>query len=45
MFKVDPHSLTVYCNDVPENDYRDINKKYTSVTEEYGVKANATNKK
>lgn len=41
----DPRALIVYCNDEPENDYRDINKKYTYVTEEYGVKTNATNKK
>lgn len=41
----DPNALTVYCNDVPENDYRDVTKKITYVTEEYGVKSNATNKK
>lgn len=41
----DPRALIVYCNDEPETDYRDINKKYTYVTQEYGVKSNATNKK
>lgn len=41
----DPNAVIVYCNDVPENDYRNINKKYTYVTEEYGVKSNAVNKK
>lgn len=41
----DPRAMIVYCNDEPENDYRDINKKYTYVTQEYGVKANKTNKK
>lgn len=41
----DPRALIVYCNDEPETDYRNINKKYTYVTQEYGVKTNATNKK
>lgn len=41
----DPNAVIVYCNDVPENDYRNINKKYTYVTQEYGVKSNRTNKK
>ncbi len=41
----DPRAMIVYCNDVPETDYRDINKKYTYVTQEYGVKSNAVNKK
>lgn len=41
----DPRALIVYCNDVPETDYRNINKKYSYVTEEYGIKPNKTNKK